>query len=340
MLKYLLQTVSAGVLLGALATAASAETVLRFSDYLPATHYLTVEGSMPFMEAITAATNGEVKFQHFPAQQLGKSSDFLRLTADNVAQISVVGVSFLADKMELSNVAQMPYAFEKACDGLTAYNAILDSSELRQRDFTQHGVKLLFPYILPPFELATAKTPINKVDDMKGLKIMVASRSTELLVNKIGASGLQTTSGAAAYEAVSRGTIDGMIFAPDSMLTYDLHKVTKYGTTNGNFGGQVVAVIMNQSAFDALDEGARKVIEDESQKAAQRVCDYVDTKKSQAIEKIKANGNQLTTFEGAELAKLRELSTAIAVDWAKELDSRGLPGTATLEAFKAALPNG
>jgi TRAP-type C4-dicarboxylate transport system substrate-binding protein len=339
MLKRLLQTVSVGALLGAASTTAFAETVLRFSDYLPATHYLTVEGSMPFMKAVTDRTNGEVTFQHFPAQQLGKSQDFLRLTADNVAQISVVGVSFVADKMELSNVAQMPYAFELACDGLKAYDAILDSTELRQRDFTQHGVKLLYPYVLPPFELATAKTPINKVDDMKGLKIMVASRSTELLVNKIGASGLQTTSGAAAYESVSRGTIDGLIFAPDSMLTYDLQKVTKYGTTNGNFGGQVVAVIMNQSAFDALDESARKVIDEESQKAAQHVCAYVDSKKAEAIEKIKANGNELTTFEGAELDKLKELSASIATDWANELDSRGVPGKATLEAFRAALPN-
>ena len=339
MLKTLLRTVSAGALLGVFATSASAETVLRFSDYLPTTHYLTVEGSMPFMEAVKSGTNGEVTFQHFPVQQLGKSQDFLRLTADNVAQISVVGVSFLADKMELSNVAQMPYAFEKACDGLAAYTAILDSTELRQRDFTQHKVKLLFPYVLPPFELASTKTPINKVDDMKGMKIMVASRSTELLVNKIGASGMQTTSGAAAYEAVTRGTIDGLIFAPDSMLTYDLHKVTKYGTTNGNFGGQIVAVIMNQSAFDALDESARKVIEDESQKAAQRVCEYVDSKKAEAIEKIKANGNELTTFEGDELAKLQELSASIATDWATELDSRGLPGSETLKAFQAALPN-
>jgi len=339
MLKSLLHTVSVGVLLGASTMTVSAETTLRFSDYLPATHYLTVEGSMPFMEAVTAATNGEVKFQHFPAQQLGKSQDFLRLTTDNVAQISVVGVSFLADKMELSNVAQMPNAFELACDGLAAYTAILDSSELRERDFTQHGVKLLYPYVLPPFELASTSKPINTVADMQGMKIMVASRSTELLVNKIGASGMQTTSGAAAYEAVTRGTIDGLIFAPDSMLTYDLEKVTKYGTTNGNFGGQVVAVIMNQSAFDGLDEVARKAIEDESQKASQRVCEYVDAKKAEAIEKIKANGNELTTFDGEELAKLQEFSNGISTEWAAELDSRGLPGTATLEAFQAALQN-
>ena len=171
------------------ATSVRAEDTLRIADYLPVTHYLTQQGLLPFMDAVTKATGGEIKFQHFPAQQLGKSSDFLRLTADNVAQISVVGVSFVADKMELSNVAQMPGAFAKACDGLTAYNAVLDTTELRQRDFTQHKVKLLFPFILPPFELATTKGPIKTVEDMKGQKIMVASRSTELLVSKLGGAG-------------------------------------------------------------------------------------------------------------------------------------------------------
>jgi TRAP-type C4-dicarboxylate transport system substrate-binding protein len=322
----------------ALPFSANAETTMRFSDYLPATHYLTVEGSMPFMEAITEATDGEVKFEHFPAQQLGKSTDFLRLTADNVAQISVVGVSFVADKMELSNVAQMPGAFESACNGLTAYNTILDTTELRQRDFTQHGVKLLFPYVLPPFEMATAERPIKTIEDIRGLKILVASRSTEILMDKMGASPLQATSGAAAYEQVTRGTIDGLIFAPDSIITYDLHTITKYGTANGNFGGQVVAVIMNQDAFDALDDETKAIFEEESQKAAQRVCEYVDQKKQEAIVKIRENGNELAEFGPEELKKLGEYSSEVATEWAQELDSRNLPGTATLEAFEAALP--
>ena len=97
---------------------AMSETVMRFSDFLPTTHYLTTVGSQPFMDAITEATGGEIKFEHFPAQQLGKSSDFVRLTQGGVAQISVVGVSFVADKMELSNVAQMPGIVELAEDRL------------------------------------------------------------------------------------------------------------------------------------------------------------------------------------------------------------------------------
>jgi TRAP-type C4-dicarboxylate transport system substrate-binding protein len=327
------------VTLGLLALPAKAETTMRFSDYLPVSHYLTQEGSLPFMQAVTAASGGAVKFQHFPAQQLGKTPDFLRLTADNVAQISVVGVSFVADKMELSNVAQMPNAFGSACSGLTAFNAVLDSTELRKRDFTQHGVKLLFPYILPPFELVTTKTPVNKVEDMKGLKILVASRATELLVNRIGGSAIQATSGAAAYEMVQRGTIDGLIFAPDSVVVYDLHSITKHGTTNGNFGGQVVAVIMNQKAFDALDAKTQAIFEEESKKAAQKVCAYVDAKKSEAIDKIKAKGNQLVTFGPEEQKKLADISDSIANDWAKELDARNVPASVTLKAFKAALPS-
>lgn len=321
-----------------LASSAMAETTLRFSDFLPLTHYLTLEGSQPFMEAITNGTNGEIKFQHFPAQQLGSSADFVRLTAEGVAHISVVGVSFVADKMELSNAAQMPNAFEKACDGLTAYNAILDTTPLRQLDFTQHGVKLLFPYILPPFELATAKKPVNVIDDIKGLTILVASRSTELLVNKIGGTGMQATSGAASYELITRGTIDGVIFAPDSQIIYDLPSVTEYGSTNGNFGGQVVAVIMNQAAFDALDDNTKQLFEQESEKAAQRICELVDIRKADALKTIAEGGNTLVTFEGEELAKLADLSSQVANEWAQELDGRNLPGTVVLEAFKAALP--
>jgi len=317
---------------------ASAEVTLRVADYLPLNHYLTVEGLLPWMEAITKDTNGEVKFQHFPAQQLGKSTDFLRLVNSNVAQIAVVGVSFLGDKMELSNVAQMPGAYEKACDGLVAYNTVAKDGALTERDFTANGVKLLYPIILPPFELASREKPIASVDDMKGMKIMVASRSTESLLNKIGAAPMMTSSGPAAYEAITRGTIDGLVFAPDSMLTYDLHTVTKQGTQNGKFGGQVVAVIMSQKAYDALSDDAKKAFAAEGEKAAQRLCEYMDGRKATAIEKIQANGNKLTKFADDELKKFDAYAVQVQEDWAKELDGRKVPGTETLNAFKAALP--
>jgi len=332
--------VALAAMLGAMSQigSAAAEVTLRVADYLPLNHYLTVEGLLPWMEAITKDTNGEMKFQHFPAQQLGKSTDFLRLVNSNVAQIAVVGVSFLGDKMELSNVAQMPGAFEKACDGLAAYKTVAKEGALLDRDFTANGVKLLYPIILPPFELASREKPIQSVDDMKGMKIMVASRSTESLLNKIGAAPMMTSSGPATYEAITRGTIDGLVFAPDSIITYDLHSVTKQGTQNGKFGGQVVAVIMSQKAWDALSDDAKKAFEQEGEKVAQHLCEYMDGRKAAAIEKIIANGNQLTKFSDEELAKFDSYAVQVQEDWAKELDGRNIPGTQTLNAFKAALP--
>lgn len=316
---------------------AMAETVMRFSDFLPTTHYLTVVGSQPFMDAVTEATGGEIKFEHFPAQQLGKSSDFVRLTQGGLAQISVVGVSFVADKMELSNVAQMPSIVVSACDGLAAYNSILDTTPLRQKDFTDNGVKLLMTYMLPPFEIATSKAPVDTLEDLKGLKLLVASRTTELLVNKLGGAGVQATSGAQAYEDLTRGTVDGVIFAPDSQLTYDLPSITEYGTTNGNFGGQDVAVIMNQKAFDDLDDETKAVFEKIAKETEERVCAYVDQKKSEALAKIAEGGNTLTTYTDAQLAELNKAAAEVADEWAADADSRGLSGSETLNAFRAAL---
>lgn len=317
--------------------AAQAQTTLRFSDYLPTTHYLTVEGSQPFMDAVAAASGGEVTFQHFPAQQLGRTPDFLRLTQDNVAQISVVGVSFLADAMELSNVAQMPGAYDSACAGLDAYNAILDTTELRERDFTRHGVKLLMSYVLPQFELVSTFGPINSVEDLRGRVILIATRAAELLLNEMGGAPIQATAGTSAYEMVTRGTIDGLIFAADSTVAYDLHSVTRYGTTNGGFGGMVVAVIMNQGAFDALPPETQAVIEAEAARAERNICEYVDQKNAEALETIAASGVELTTFGDDVLAAIAVHADAVAAQWAQELDSRGVPGSAVLEAYRAAI---
>src|SRR5687768_16404700 len=93
-----------------------AAEVLRFADSLPANHLFTQVASKPWMEAVSKATNGEVKFEHYPAEQLGKAKDMLALV-QNVADVGLVVPAFMTDKLPLSSVVDLPGAFTTSCDG-------------------------------------------------------------------------------------------------------------------------------------------------------------------------------------------------------------------------------
>ena len=73
---------AAGLLaLGASPALSQEKITLRLADSLPNGHVIHELVAKPFMELVTKATNGQVTFQHFPAEQLGKAKDMAQLTS-------------------------------------------------------------------------------------------------------------------------------------------------------------------------------------------------------------------------------------------------------------------
>jgi TRAP-type C4-dicarboxylate transport system substrate-binding protein len=321
-----------------IAQAQNSPVTMRIASYLPNSHYLVEVGLDPWMAQVTAETKGMVKFQHFPAQQLGKAGDMLRLAQTNVAQGSFTGVSFAGDKMELSDVAQLPNIFEKACDGTTAYMKLFKSGVGAEADFDKNGVRLVYPMVLPPFQAFTHTHAMNTLADFKGLKMLSATRAGEILLTKLGAAPTRLVSGPQAFEAFQRKTSDGMTFALDSVFAYDMQNMTKFGTENLNFGGQVVVFVMNKQAWNSLSKANQEIIERISDRTSFRMCAYLDGSYNKSIERLHTAGVKMTKFPAPALAEFRKTSDAVAEEWAKDLDKRGRPGTATIKAFRAALP--
>jgi TRAP-type C4-dicarboxylate transport system substrate-binding protein len=318
--------------------AQSSPVTMRIASYLPLSHYLVEVGLNPWMEQVTKETNGAIKFQHFPAQQLGKAGDMLRLAQTNVAQGSFTGVSFAGDKMELSDVAQIPNIFQKACDGTTAYMKVFKSGAGAAADFEKNGVRLIYPMVLPPFQAFTHSHPLNTLADFKGQKMLTPTRAGEILLTKLGSAPTRLVSGPQAFEAFQRKTTDGMTFALDSIFAYDMQNMTKIGTENLNFGGQVVVFVMNTKAWDSLGKANQDIVERISDRTSFRMCAYLDGSYNDSIKRLHASGVKMTMFPPPALAEFRKVTDSVADEWAKDLDKRGRPGSATLKLFRTSLP--
>src|SRR3984893_2540914 len=87
---------------------AQEKITLRLADSLPSGHVIHELVAKPFMELVTKATNGQVTFQHFPSEQLGKAKDMAQLTAMGVADVAYIVPSYSSDKYPLTAVAELP----------------------------------------------------------------------------------------------------------------------------------------------------------------------------------------------------------------------------------------
>ena len=81
---------------------------MRVANSFPKGHYLVKLVLEPWMEEVKKRTNNAVTFEHYPAQQLGKAADMLKLTQTGVADIGYVAPGYTSDKMPVSEVAMLP----------------------------------------------------------------------------------------------------------------------------------------------------------------------------------------------------------------------------------------
>lgn len=123
-----------GFLVASVALAQAAEPVkLRVADSFPKGHYLVKLILEPWMAEVTKRTNGAVTFEHYPAQQLGKAADMLKLTQTGVADIGYVAPAYVSDKMPVSEVAMLPGAFEHSCQGRWPTGSSRETASSRSR---------------------------------------------------------------------------------------------------------------------------------------------------------------------------------------------------------------
>src|ERR1700709_820471 len=197
-----------GFLIATAALAQAAEPVkLRVADSFPKGHYLVKLILEPWMAEGTKGTNGAVTFEHYPAQQLGKAADMLKLTQTGVADIGYVAPAYTSEKMPVSEVAMLPGAFVHSCQGTLAYWKLAKDGVIAQQDYAGNNIRLLLAVSLPQYRIFTVKAPVKDVADVTGLKLRSTGGAQDLTLRALGAVPVRMAA-PDAYESLSRGTTD------------------------------------------------------------------------------------------------------------------------------------
>lgn len=314
----------------------SAQSIkIKIADSFPISHYIPEYSVKPLMERFKAKGLG-VEFEYYPAEQMGKSKDMLALAQSGVIDIAYVAPAFVTDKMPLSVVAELPLNFTGSCKGTLAYwNLAKPGGLISKKEFEPNGVRLLFTLVLPPYQLVTKK-PFTTLKELEGQKIRTTGSAKELALKKIRTIPIQIPT-PDVYEALSRGTIDGMLFPFNSLPPYELHKISKFSTVGENFGSFVANYLISEKKWAALPAPVQRELTAMGEELARSACDKVEKDEARDIEIAKKAGIQLVTLGAADKQVLSQAMGSVAKEWAQNLDRRGRAGTEVLNAFEAGL---
>lgn len=341
--RWLKSAALAALLLAGSAAAASADDkiVLKLADSLPAGHVIHEMVAKPFMELVTKATNGQVTFQHFPSEQLGKAKDMAQLTALGVMDLAYIVPSYSSDKFPMTAVAELPGIFETECQGSLAFYKISHNGGiLETKEFQPNGLRPLVTIALPAYQiqLGTGRV-VKSAEDLKGLKIRTTGGAMDLMMRSIGGIPVRMAA-PEIYESLTRGTLDGMIFSYQSSVSYDFGKLLKSGTEGQNFGTAILTYSMGENKFKSLPENVRKALVEAGEQTTRESCKRFENGEKAATDKIKSQGMKVIEFGPDDKKVFDAAFKTVAEDWVKDLDKRNKPGTEVFKAFTDALAAG
>ncbi|MBR1221682.1 TRAP transporter substrate-binding protein DctP [Bradyrhizobium sp. U87765 SZCCT0131] len=312
---------------------------LKVADSFPAGHYLVRLMLKPWMDEVTARTRGAVTFSYYPNQQIGKAADLLRLTQSGVVDIGYIAPSYASDKMPLSEVAQLPEAFHTSCEGTAAYWKSARQGVLAKQEYAPNKIRLLMEVVLPPYQIYSTRQKVETLKDVQGLKLRTTGGAQDLTLRAIGSVPVRM-SAPDAYESLSRGTLDGLLFPMESVTSYGLEKLVKHATDGVSFGSFIVAYSISQAAWDRLPADAKAAMDEASEAMQAKACADVDKEQDGSRQRLEQAGVTFEAIPPATRAEMKEKFKGVGKDWAAALDARGKPASAALKEFEALLAEG
>ena len=261
----------------------------------------------------------------------------LKLTQTGVADIGYVAPGYTSDKMPVSEVAMLPGAFEHSCQGTLAYWKLARNGVIAQQDYTANNIRLLLAVSLPQYRIFTVKAAGKGCRRCHRAEIALHRRRAGPHACARSAPCRCGWPRPDAYESLSRGTMDGLLFPLESVVAYGADKLVKYSTDGLGFGSFIVSYSISDNVWKKLSPEVQKAMIDVAEEMMPAVCQQVQKADNETKKSLEAAGIRFETLQPEVNAKFKDLMKGVAKAWSEGLDGRGKRGSDALKEFDAAV---
>lgn len=267
---------------GLVGQAAAESTTLKFSTWEPPQAWGPKQIYGPWISAVEKASGGTLKIDLYAGASLGKPVAQLQNIKNGVADLGVIVPSFTPGRFKYNEIGELPLLWSDPSVAGVAATRLVQKGLLKYPGFKVVGVTLTAPYQLH------ANRPMNKLEDLKGLKIRAAGPIFGQIVRRLGAVPVGIPTPAVA-ENISRGVLNGAMNDWTLAKTFRILDVTPYHFELP-LGGVIALLGMNQKVYDSLSPKAKAAIDKYSGDYYSKLWgDVVKAETKKVVASIKAN---------------------------------------------------
>jgi TRAP-type C4-dicarboxylate transport system substrate-binding protein len=305
-------------------------TTLRVHQMLPAQATIPRTAIEPWTKRVEEASGGRLKFELYPAMQLGGAPpDLYDQAKDGVVDLIWTVLGYTPGRFPKSEVFELPFVVTKGEPTSVAFQEYVEANSIDE--FA--GVKLICVHGHGP-GLIHSKDPVTKLEDLQGMKIRGGSRVINDMLTRLGAEpiGMPVPQ---VPEALSTGVISGTTVpwevTPSLRLAELVHNHTGFTGKHGLYT-QTFAFTMNQAAYDGLADDLKAIIDANSGLETARLFGQaMDAGDAVGLKIAQDAGNNIITLDDAETARWKEASQPTVDQWYADATAAGFDGKALHE---------
>jgi TRAP-type C4-dicarboxylate transport system substrate-binding protein len=306
---------------------------LRLSTFVPPVHVIYREIITPWAKEVEQATKGEVKITLYPSMQLGgKPPQLYRQVSDGVVDMTFTLPGYTSAALPRTQMIELP-GLKK--DGIEATNMMWD---------------IVDPFLLPDYKdvkiialwgaedagLMTRSKKIEKLEDLKGLRMRAPSAQQAKQLEKMGAVPVAMPI-TQVYRSIERGVVDGSMVPFSTIVDFRLGEVAKAYTIPGPlFGRSSFLIAMNKKKYDSLSPASRAAIDRLSgRQLSLKATNIYMQRSEQGVNSVMGKAF-VTEFSPEEQKRIAAVLKPIIVEWVQASEAKGIPAKAMLR--KAGYP--
>lgn len=280
-----------------------------------------------FKELLEARTNGRVRVNVQCCGALGNEGRLIQSVRTGVIDGAFHGLGSIEGTVPEYRVLSLPHIFENHAQAERVLRGPLGNRLLQRVE--PHGmVGLAFGAIFER-NMATRERPVNRVEDLRGLKVRVLQTPAWVLAYEAVQSQPTPMPYGEVFLAIQNGVVDGAELSADAVIADRFIEVIRHFSVT-RFHQSTTMFVMSRARFAALPADIQAAIRDVTPEAVRAGLAFHDQLNRDGMAQMRARG---ITIVEPDLAAFREVTRR---SWDRILADAGPNGRALVEEIEAA----
>ncbi|WP_066704660.1 TRAP transporter substrate-binding protein [Curvibacter delicatus] len=243
-------------------------------------------------DSVEKATNNAFKVKQFPSSALGGERELIEGLQLGTVEAIIVSTGALSNFVPEVGVVDIPFLFRDTAHARKVLDGEFGQDLLTK--FKKRGLIALAWGEQGFRHLSNNKHPVNKPDDLKGLKIRTMENPVHILAFRTMGASPTPMAWPEVIGALQQGTIDGQENPLSVFVSAKLWQVQKNLTLTGHVYAPI-ALIVSPAFFGSLTEAQKAAFIQGAKLGAQASRKFVDDVEKKGVEEIKSHGVKVVT---------------------------------------------